>query len=327
MKKICLGHPMILSGQNLRKRLTEWERNAIIEKIGLGFKGGGNMKLLHFYHEGTLRFGAATEGGVVDVAGTIQKTGVRAPASLEELFAGGEEGLLSLDRLLEGECVIVPEFRFAPAVPNPGKIFCVGLNYVDHAREAGMELPQFPVIFSKFSTALAAHGDSIRLPETAKEYDYEAELVVVVGKKVRQAGREEARQAIFGYTAGNDFSARDLQMRTSQWLLGKTQDGFGPIGPYLVPARELDGGNLEIISRVNGDVRQHSNTRNLIFDCAEIVRYLSQYLTLYPGDIIFTGTPSGVMLGYPEDQKHWLAAGDRVEVEIEGIGTLCNTLC
>lgn len=138
--------------------------------------------------------------------------------------------------------------------------------------------------------------------------------------------KEDALDYVFGYTIGNDFSARDLQMRTPQWLIGKTFDGFAPLGPYIVPAAEANPAHFHVQSFVNGELRQDSNTNDLIFDCATIVSYLSQYMTLKPGDVIFTGTPSGVILGYPEDQQVWLKAGDTVTVKIDGIGELTNTL-
>ena len=164
------------------------------------------------------------------------------------------------------------------------------------------------------------------LPLNAKQFDYEAELVIVIGKTVENVSRENAMSHIFGYTIGNDLSARDLQFRTGQWLLGKTCDGFAPIGPYLVTADEVDSSNLEISCSVNGELRQQGNTKNMIFDCAHIVSYLSQHMTLRPGDIIFTGTPAGVILGYPEEQRNWLKSGDEVVISIEKIGSLKNKL-
>ena len=176
--------------------------------------------------------------------------------------------------------------------------------------------------------ALAAHGDCIKLPDEYKEYDYEAELVAVMGKPARNVSPEEALSYVYGYTCGNDLSTRDLQFaRGNQWVLSKSLDGFGPVGPCLVPAGELDPQNLDISSTVNGELRQNSNTSDMIFSLAEIIADLSRHFTLLPGDIIFTGTPSGVMQGYPADKKQWLRPGDKVAVTIEGIGTLENTFC
>ncbi|MDD7624927.1 MAG: fumarylacetoacetate hydrolase family protein, partial [Butyricicoccus sp.] len=150
--------------------------------------------------------------------------------------------------------------------------------------------------------------------------------VIVIGKEAHEVTTEQAQDCIFGYTAGNDFSARDLQFKTGQWLLGKACDDFAPAGPFLVPADALDADHLHISCRVNGELRQDSNTSNMIFSCAEIVSYLSQYMTLKPGDMIYSGTPDGVILGMPDDRKKWLTHGDTIEVTIEGIGTLKNTI-
>ena len=176
--------------------------------------------------------------------------------------------------------------------------------------------------------ALAAHGDCIRLPSDYKEYDYEAELVAVMGKPARAVSEGDALDYVFGYTCGNDLSTRDLQFaRGGQWVLSKTFDGFAPVGPCLVPAGELDPNHLDISSTVNGEVRQSSNTSDMIFPLAQIIADLSHHFTLMPGDLIFTGTPQGVMHGYPADQKSWLKPDDWVEVTIQGIGTLRTTFC
>jgi 2-keto-4-pentenoate hydratase/2-oxohepta-3-ene-1,7-dioic acid hydratase in catechol pathway len=184
------------------------------------------------------------------------------------------------------------------------------------------------VLFNKFGNALAASGDCIRLMPNYREYDYEAELVVVMGRAARDVSVDEALDYVFGYTCGNDLSTRDLQFaRGGQWVLSKTLDGFAPVGPCLVPARQLDPTCLDISCSVNGEVRQQSNTSDMIFSVAQIIADLSHHFTLLPGDLIFTGTPQGVMQGYPADQKRWLRAGDRVDVTIQGIGTLSNTFC
>ena len=213
-------------------------------------------------------------------------------------------------------------------VTAPPRILCIGLNYRRHARECSLPLPPAPVLFNKFQNTLAAHGDCIRLPSDYKEYDYEAELVAVMGKSARAVSEGDALDYVFGYTCGNDLSTRDLQFaRGGQWLLSKTFDGFAPVGPCLVPAGELDPGALDISSTVNGAVRQSSNTGDMIFSLAQIIADLSRHFTLLPGDLIFTGTPQGVMQGWPADRKQWLKPGDRVSVTIQGIGTLENTFC
>ena len=208
----------------------------------------------------------------------------------------------------------------------PGKILCVGLNYASHRAEVPFGAPKHPALFSKFGNALNAAGGEVHLPAGAKELDYEAELVIVVGRRVKDADEEEAAAAIFGYTAGNDFTVRDWQRRTSQWLLGKTPDGFAPIGPYIVPAAEIDVSRLAIETFVNGERRQDGTTADMIFPPAAIVSYISKCMTLAPGDIIFTGTPYGVIFGMPEKERRWLKPGDEVVVKIEGIGELRNVI-
>ena len=185
---------------------------------------------------------------------------------------------------------------------------------------------EFPPVFPKYPSSLTGHEQLIHLPKTGEQFDYEAELVIVIGKEAYEVTTEQAQDCIFGYTAGNDFSARDLQFKTGQWLLGKACDDFAPAGPFLVPADALDADHLHISCRVNGELRQDSNTSNMIFSCAEIVSYLSQYMTLKPGDMIYSGTPDGVILGMPDERKKWLTHGDTIEVTIEGIGTLKNTI-
>jgi 2-keto-4-pentenoate hydratase/2-oxohepta-3-ene-1,7-dioic acid hydratase in catechol pathway len=189
-----------------------------------------------------------------------------------------------------------------------------------------MDLPTNPVIFSKFNNALAAHKQTIIVPRMTEQMDYEAELVMVIGKTAQNVSREEALNYVLGYSIGNDLSARDLQFKTPQWLLGKTCDQFAPIGPYMVTASEIDPNALNISCTVNGETNQSANTRDMIFDCATIVSYLSQYMTLKAGDLIFTGTPSGVVLGFPENERVWLKSGDVIEVEIEKLGKLSNRL-
>jgi len=217
--------------------------------------------------------------------------------------------------------------KLAPAVTGMDKVLCIGLNYRQHAKECGAPIPEHPVVFSKFPSTLSACGAEIKLNEDYIEYDYEAELVIVIGKTARNVSEENALEYVFGFTCGNDLSERYLQhTRGGQWILGKTLEGFGPIGPCVATADSIDCTNLDISCRVNGEVRQHSNTSDFIFPVARLIADLSRHMTLLPGDVIFTGTPSGVMLGYPEDQKNWLKAGDTVEVTIEGIGTLTNKL-
>lgn len=283
------------------------------------------VKYFNFYQGNKIHLGAANEERAVD----ITALGCGCPRTMRALMQGGAEAERRVEDFLlaaQTPALVMEKVRFAPVVESPEKILCIGLNYAAHSEETKMKLPDYPELFSKFASALHAAGAAICLPRDAVQFDYEAELVIVMGRQAYQVPKEQAREYIFGYTAGNDFSARDLQMRTPQWLLGKTPDGFAPAGPYIVPEHELDTSDLHIQSFVNGELRQDDTTANMIFDCSTLVSYISQYITLQPGDLIYTGTPKGVILGYPEEQRVWLKAGDTVCVRIEGIGELTNRL-
>lgn len=207
----------------------------------------------------------------------------------------------------------------------PGKFLCVGLNFTDHAQEVGADLPKYPTIFTKFSNALVGPFDDIELPgaDASTKIDWEAELAVVIGKRVRNADEKQAQDAIFGFTVCNDISVRDWQGRTSEWFQGKNWDNSTPLGPVIVPASELDvASGLRMTCTVDGEVRQSGSTANMVFSPAEIIAYLSQFMTLEPGDTIITGTPAGV--GLSLHPRQWLKPGQLVETKIEGIGTLKN---
>ena len=285
------------------------------------------MKLVQIWKDNRPALGIQTGGGIIDVEAEAARRGVSASADMKQAIAAGSQGLARLAELAaDAQCYT--NAPLAPVVTGTDRIFCIGLNYRQHAKECGLPLPPAPVLFNKFSNALAAHGDCVRLISDYKEYDYEAELVVVMGKPARDVSEAEALDYVFGYTCGNDLSTRDLQFaRGNQWVLSKTFDGFAPVGPCLVPAGELDPNNLDISSVVNGETRQNSNTSDMIFNVQQIIADLSHHFTLQPGDLIFTGTPQGVMHGYPADKKNWLKPGDRVDVTIQGIGTLSNTFC
>ena len=324
------------------------------------------MRVLSFVKDGRVRLGLHTEAGVVDVAAAASVAalagavgpadqfggslgvklgrllaGTVLPSTMEELISQGQEGLDCLRRLddalsqlpygeLRGVGVLLDEetIKYAPVVARPEKILCIGLNYVSHIEEtrSRTDLPKYPEVFSVAGNALAAHKQPIKLPPTAEQYDYEAELVIVMGKECSMVPEGEALECVFGYTCGNDISARDLQKRTTQWFLGKSLDGFAPVGPCVATVGSIDPGNLGISMRRGGTTVQSSNTRNLIFGCAYLVSYLSRYLTLRPGDLIFTGTPSGVILGMPQEERRWLRPGETLTVSIEGIGELVNTM-
>jgi 2-keto-4-pentenoate hydratase/2-oxohepta-3-ene-1,7-dioic acid hydratase in catechol pathway len=218
------------------------------------------------------------------------------------------------------------KISFAPVVMQPQKIICVGLNYRSHVEETRDRIPESPVLFSKYANSLAGSGDAIAIPQETRQLDYEGELGIVIGKKGSNIRESDALDHVFGYFIGNDVSARDLQFRTSQWLLGKSGDGFYPCGPFITTADEIrDPQKLTIRTRLNGELRQDSDTSYMIFSCSYLISYISRFMTLHPGDIISTGTPEGVILGMPEDRRVWIRSGDRVSVEIEGLGRLENT--
>jgi len=280
------------------------------------------MKFTQFWKAGKVRLGVVTENGVIDVFEEAIRQGISAPATTLELIQGGAAALEQIQKLMQSADVLT-DYSPAPVVTGSDKILCIGLNYRQHAAECKLPIPPAPVLFNKFANALSADGDSVKLLSDYREYDYEAELVAVIGKPCKDVSKDEALNYVFGYTCGNDLSTRDLQFaRGNQWILSKSLDGFAPIGPCVVTADCIDPNNLAISSRVNGELRQNSNTSDMIFSVAEIISDLSHHMTLMPGDLIFTGTPQGVMHGYPADQKNWLKPGDHVEITIEGIGTL-----
>jgi 2-keto-4-pentenoate hydratase/2-oxohepta-3-ene-1,7-dioic acid hydratase in catechol pathway len=218
--------------------------------------------------------------------------------------------------------------KYGPAVTRPQKIVCVGLNYRKHAQEIGAPIPKQPVLFNKYNNTLNCHGGTVKLPvEVAHNFDYEVELVIVIGRKAKNVTEADALSYVAGYCTGNDFTARDLQLETGgQWMAGKTPDDFAPLGPYLVTADQIDPDQLKIECRVNGETRQSSSTSDFIFNTRQQIAYISRILTLQPGDIIFTGTPEGVIQGKPKDQRVWLKPGDAIACSVEKLGELRFTL-
>ena len=209
-------------------------------------------------------------------------------------------------------------------ISNPKNIICIGLNYADHIAETSLATHDFPEIFMKTTNALASNHDTINIEDESLHYDYEGELVIVIGKAGKNIPRDKAKEHILGYTIGNDVSARALQFRGSQWILGKSLDNFAPIGPIIVSPDEFDFDNATITTTVNGEVRQQAQLQQMLFKPDAIIEFVSQYITLQEGDIIFTGTPSGVVLGKNEERYGWLKSGDTVSISISGIGTLEN---
>jgi 2-keto-4-pentenoate hydratase/2-oxohepta-3-ene-1,7-dioic acid hydratase in catechol pathway len=251
---------------------------------------------------------------------------------------GKKSGELDLNDIIDNTAIIrdalkkknysyldIEKPRYAPVVGKPQKIICVGLNYLSHIEETERKIPEFPVLFSKFNNSLTGHLEKIKLSGTDLNVDYEGELGFMISRKAYRVTNDFERY-IFGYFIGNDLSARNLQYRTSQYLLGKTLDGFYPNGPFLATSDEIgDPQALNIVTKVNGTVRQNSNTSNMIFSINRLISYITSYLPLEAGDIISTGTPEGVIMGMKDSEKKWLSAGDEVEVTIEGLGTLKNS--
>ncbi|WP_434106158.1 fumarylacetoacetate hydrolase family protein [Paraburkholderia caffeinilytica] len=247
------------------------------------------------------------------------------PGSLASLIEAGPEALAAAARTLRnGVPVALDKVLLLPPVREPGKIICLGLNYADHAKEGGFDIPAYPTIFARFASSLIGHGAPIVRPKVSTLLDYEAELVAIVGKGGRNIPKERALEHVAGYSIFNDASIRDYQLRTPQWTVGKNFDGTGAFGPCFVTADELPPGasGLKITARLNGEVVQRSSTDQLIFDVASIVALLSEAMTLESGDVIVTGTPSGV--GHARSPALYMKAGDVCEVEIEQIGVLRN---
>jgi 2-keto-4-pentenoate hydratase/2-oxohepta-3-ene-1,7-dioic acid hydratase in catechol pathway len=280
------------------------------------------MKFLRFKNNGGVLLALEVDGDYISVAELLGKKD--GTVDLKDVF--GRESEIEAE-LKKGEySYIAAKGRdYAPAVGVPGKIICIGLNYRSHIAETEKKVPDNPVIFSKYPNSLAGHMESIRIPEPGLKVDYEGELGVIIGRKARNVG-DDFNRYIFGYFIGNDVSSRELQYRTSQYLLGKTLDGFYPNGPSIVTRDEIpDPQDLWIRTVVNGSLRQDSSTSNMIFSIGKLISYISSYLTLEPGDIISTGTPDGVVLGMKDKEDNWLKPRDSVEVSIEGLGTLKNS--
>ncbi|MDW8354412.1 MAG: fumarylacetoacetate hydrolase family protein [Bryobacterales bacterium] len=246
---------------------------------------------------------------------------------LLSVIAGGEPALRRVAEFVAAPpasaVTDLSSVKLRAPIPRPPKVICVGLNFADHAAESGLPIPEVPTIFSKFSTAVIGPGEPIVLPRISTEPDYEAELAFVIGKGGRHIPAERWQEHVFGYTNFNDVSARDFQRATTQWLMGKTFDTFAPMGPWLVTADEIpDPHSLDITCEINGEVLQHSNTRQFIFRIPDLIAFLSSVFTLEPGDVVSTGTPPGV--GFARKPPRFLRPGDEVVVRIQGVGELRN---
>ncbi|HTV92248.1 MAG TPA: fumarylacetoacetate hydrolase family protein [Verrucomicrobiae bacterium] len=278
--------------------------------------------------------GIRTRHGIVDVARASSTMGISdAPRTVDDVVCGrGNIGALQriVAQAPAGSIRSESSVQYGPLVSSPEKILCVGLNYRAHLAETNMKPQPYPDLFNKYNTALNRHNGTVAVSGLPLvEYDYESELVLIMGKEARNVSEADALSYVFGYACGNDFSARDAQLRVSQWMTGKTPDQFAPLGPWLVTADQIgDPQTLQIQTFVNDETtpRQDMNTAQMIFSCAKIVSYMSEFITLRPGDVIFSGTPSGVILGYPKDKQVWLKAGDRITTKITKLGELKFTL-
>jgi 2-keto-4-pentenoate hydratase/2-oxohepta-3-ene-1,7-dioic acid hydratase in catechol pathway len=289
------------------------------------------LTVLNIRRGAEYRLGVKSEKGVLDVVEAAKILHRHAPATIDDLLQH-EDGP-SLNALVDAAAksqatqkAFLKEdaIEFGPVVTRPEKIVCVGLNYRQHALEIGSPIPKQPVLFNKFNTTLNHHNGTIKLPvDYAKKFDYEVELVIAIGREAKMVSEADALSYVAGYATGNDFTARDLQLETGgQWMVGKTPDQFAPVGPYLVTADQIDPDNLKLECRVNGETRQSSNTSDFIFNARTMISYISRVITLRPGDIIFTGTPQGVIQGKPKDKQVWLKPGDKIACSLEKLGEL-----
>ena len=287
------------------------------------------MKLINMIVNGKPRLGILTEKGVVDVS-TV-RPGSEIPCTMMEAIRMGRENALPLLQMAENLAAHYLDestITYAPAVDAPSKILCAGVNYRAHIEETrgSFEPAGVPTIFAKFNNTLAPHRGKVIRCRSSKKHDYEAEIAVIISKRASYITLDQADEHIFGYTLANDISARDLQKATSQWVPGKTCDTFCPLGPCIVTADALDFDKMHITGCKNGELRQEGWSADMIHDIPALVTFLSGCCTLEPGDVILTGTPSGVILGRPEDQQDWLQPGDVLTVREDTIGELTVTI-
>jgi 2-keto-4-pentenoate hydratase/2-oxohepta-3-ene-1,7-dioic acid hydratase in catechol pathway len=277
------------------------------------------MKLVQYRLGGNLLPGLVTEIGIVGLSGLLKsrKNSLLCQSLTNEDIS--EVRNLKDSDLKQTEAFPESSLEFGPCISGRSKIICIGLNYRKHAQETNMEIPKYPIVFNKFNNTLTDYESDVPLGSEGVQFDYEVELGVVIGESCKNVSKVNALNYVLGYCVANDLSCRDLQFKTSQWLLGKSLDHFLPLGKYLVTADEVgDPQNLDLTCILNGQIRQKSNTSDMIFTVAEIISFLSKHMTLEPGDLILTGTPSGVIMGLPD--KVWLKPGDRLRVEIEKLG-------
>jgi len=290
------------------------------------------LRFVRYLHSGVESYGLLSDDEIINLQTLADIPETLLPFTIEELMDLGEEGMRTVEQLMlnstkteKGKATLkMGDATFLAPLSSPPKIICLGLNYRDHAEEAGADIPDEPIIFMKPRTAIVGPDEHIILPNFVKELDYEAELAIVIGKKGKNISVSEAEKYVFGYTAFNDVSAREIQFRDRQWTRGKSFDTFAPIGPCITTADQIGNpSNLNIHTRVNGELRQDSSTKNMVFNVYEVIHHISRVMTLEPCDIIATGTPAGVAV-FMKPTPKFLSPGDLIEVEIENIGTLRN---
>jgi 2-keto-4-pentenoate hydratase/2-oxohepta-3-ene-1,7-dioic acid hydratase in catechol pathway len=278
------------------------------------------MKLVTFLHNEQTQIGAIIDQSVVAANGKIENA-----ENMLAFLAAGADALCAMQKLLDSGSNRLPlsAVKLLAPIPRPGKFLGLGLNYSDHIKETGREKPEYPTFFTKLSTCVIGVNAAIHCPKISDKVDYEGELAFVIGKRCRNVTLDQAHTVIAGYTICNDVTVRDWQQRTPTWTLGKSFDTHGPLGPWLVTADEIaDPHQLQLKTWVDDELRQNANTNEMLFNCYEMVAYLSQVMTLEPGDVISTGTPSGV--GVKMTPRGYLKPGQTVRIEIEGIGMLSN---
>jgi 2-keto-4-pentenoate hydratase/2-oxohepta-3-ene-1,7-dioic acid hydratase in catechol pathway len=282
------------------------------------------MRLVSYLDKGVASWGVLDGARVIPSA----QLGQNLPPTLMALIADADafnrlsQGWRDLSSDMTGS--LLTDLDMLPCIQRPGKVICLGVNYIDHAKEGGNQIGDYPAVFLRCSTSLLAHRAPLKVPSISDKLDFEAELAVVIGRAARHVSEQEALSAVFGYACFNDATLRDYQRKTSQWTVGKNFDATGAFGPCLVTSDELPAGcvGLHIESRLNGQVMQSANTADMAFGVARTVSLLSESMTLEPGDVVVMGTPGGV--GYARTPPVWMKAGDTIEVEIEGVGVLSN---
>ncbi len=291
------------------------------------------MRLVTYTHAGDTRLGAMLDDThVVDLE---RASGGKLPSDMLAFLAAGDEAMAAARAAVDaasaaatagasasGLIFALPDVVLEAPVLRPGKVLAIGLNYRDHAEEGGQEIPKRPVVFAKMAGCITGPGKPIHRPQVSASVDWEGELCVVIGKRARHVAAADAMRYAAGFMNGNDVSVRDWQFHSPTWMMGKGFDTHGPTGPWLVTPDEIDVTSLEVRTFVNGELKQHSNTKHLIFDIGAIIEYITTAFTLEPGDVIFTGTPAGV--GVARKPPQFLKAGDTVRIEIEGLGALEN---